>query len=86
MNATPKIDNFVNKCILWGLIQNNMVDDFFKFPKFFLDMARIIQIAKAIEADGLNKKELEGTSQWNGFSPNMSWGKEYKKFGPSYQK
>jgi hypothetical protein len=40
-----------------------VVDGFFKFPNFFLDMARIIQIAKAIEADGLNKKEFEGTSQ-----------------------
>ena len=85
MNVAPKMDEFAKKCIFLGGLQKWVLDVLFKFPKLPEDVAEIIKIAERIEADGSEKKLMSDPSQQNGVSPNMSRGKERKRFGSSNQ-
>lgn len=64
MNATSKIDKYAEKCIFLDGVQMWVVDALLKIPKLLEDVAGIIKIAKSIEVDG--------PSQQNGLSQNMS--------------
>jgi hypothetical protein len=56
MNATPKMDKFVRKCLFLNDLQKWVVDVLFKFRTFSEDMAGIIEIAKRIKAHGPKRK------------------------------
>lgn len=57
------MDMFAMKSICLGWLKKQVVDAFFKFPKPFADVARIIKIAKSIEADGSEKKLGDASRQ-----------------------
>ena len=77
MNATPKMDKFVKKCIFLAGLQKWVVTVLFKIPKLSEDVAEIIKIVERIEVDG-PKKKSNGPSQQSNSSQNMSRGKERK--------
>jgi hypothetical protein len=56
MNATPKMDNFVKKCIFLGEVAKVGGGCLVHIPKFLEDMVAIIKIAKGIEIDSPEKK------------------------------
>ena len=64
MNGTSMMDELSKKYIILGEVSKMVVNNMFKFRKLIEGVAKIIKIAKSIEADDPKRKFGDALQQW----------------------